>query len=112
MKAPKEFIPNKNNTYHYGLFYEEKDTGYYLSDETLNKISLLVNWKLTFLEAKYMTFWKEFEIIHRKFSLGKLSIDCYDKLLKRKYIDYFKITDYEFGENCDELINFLIRNLR
>ena len=110
MSSAIEFIP-KETKYHYGCFYNEKKTGYYISDKTINDVITKIKWELTSLEKCYIEYWKKFEAMHRDFCLNKINENQYENDVKELYLKYSSETEYDFGENCDELTNHIIRCL-
>lgn len=102
----KEFIPFITD-YHYGLYLNEKDTLYFISDETIEKAIKSIDWDLNDLESAYLKTWVELEQTHRNYCLQKISEEEYEEKVAQSYDDFTDKTGYDFGENCEKLETFL-----
>jgi hypothetical protein len=111
----KLFMPGKTKqdgeSYHYGFFYQECDSKYYITEDIIEDIISDIDWELNEYEKGFLEKWKSFEEKHRKYCLGEITKKKYDDKIEHNYNEYYNEYGIEFGEGCDELINFLLRHL-
>lgn len=98
-------------SYHYGFFYQEFNSKYYITDDIIEDVINDINWELNEYEKGFLEKWKSFEEIHRKYCLGEITEEEYNDRIEQNYNEYYNEYGIEYGEGCDELINFLIRHL-
>lgn len=108
----KEFLPNNEDGYQYGMFHQEIKSKYYISDKTINEIIDKINWELDSYEQSFLQQWKRFEEIHREYCLNLISPEKYNQMINDEYEKFADENGYEFGECCDELTNHIIRYLK
>lgn len=102
----EEFKLGQSN-YSYGLYLNERNSKWYISEETIKIALEKINWDLEDLEKEYIKTWISLERIHRAFCFGEISEEEYDNNIANNYKLFYDNTGFEFGENCEKIETFL-----